>query len=149
MGGSAHLKVVIIASVAGVLFGFDTAVIAGVTHALRETFALTPAALGATVSSALWGTLLGALVLGRPGDRYGSRNMLRFIGFLYLVSALGCALAWNLSAFVVCRFLAGIAIGGSSVLAPVYLSEIAPAKRRAGGSVPSKHRDRYLNRVWQ
>jgi sugar porter (SP) family MFS transporter len=130
MGGSAHLKVVIIASLAGVLFGFDTAVIAGVTHALRETFALTPAALGATVSSALWGTLLGALVLGRPGDRYGSRNMLRFIGFLYLVSALGCALAWNLSAFVVCRFLAGIAIGGSSVLAPVYLSEIAPAKRR-------------------
>jgi len=56
--------------------------------------------------------------------------MLRFIGFLYVVSALGCALAWNLPAFVVCRFLAGIAIGGSSVLAPVNLSEIAPTNQR-------------------
>src|SRR5271154_6313224 len=130
IGGAAHLRVIIIASLAGVLFGFDTAVIAGVTHALREVFALSPAGLGATVSSALWGTLLGALVLGRPGDRYGSRDMLRFIGFLYIVSALGCALAWNLPVFVGCRFLAGIAIGGSSVLAPVYLSEIAPAHRR-------------------
>src|SRR5271170_5211676 len=107
MGGAEHLKIVIIASLAGILFGFDTAVIAGVTHALREVFALTPGGLGATVSSALWGTLVGALVLGRPGDRYGSRDMLRFIGLLYVLTALGCALAWNLPAFVVCRFLAG------------------------------------------
>jgi sugar porter (SP) family MFS transporter len=130
MAGTAYIRVIIIASLAGILFGFDTAVIAGVTHALREVFALTPGGLGATVSSALWGTLVGALVLGRPGDRYGSRDMLRFIGLLYVLTALGCALAWNLPAFVVCRFLAGIAIGGSSVLAPVYLAEIAPAQRR-------------------
>jgi sugar porter (SP) family MFS transporter len=130
MGGAAHFKVVIIASLAGILFGFDTAVIAGITHALREIFSLSPASLGAAVSSALWGTLLGALIAGRPGDRYGSRDMLRLVGLLYLVSALGSALAWNLSVFVACRFLAGIAIGASSVLAPVYLSEIAPANRR-------------------
>ena len=130
MGGAAHLRVIIIASLAGLLFGFDTAVIAGVTGALREGFALTPAGLGATVSSALWGTLLGALVLGRPRDRFGSRNVLRVIGALYVVSAVGCALAWSLPSFVFWRFLAGLAIGGSSVLAPVYLAEIAPAGRR-------------------
>jgi sugar porter (SP) family MFS transporter len=130
MGGAAHLKVVIIASLAGILFGFDTAVIAGITHALREIFSLSPASLGAAVSSALWGTLLGALIAGRPGDRYGSRNMLRLVGLLYVVSASGSALAWNLPAFIACRFLAGIAIGASSVLAPVYLAEIARADRR-------------------
>jgi sugar porter (SP) family MFS transporter len=130
MGGAGHIRIVVIASLAGMLFGFDTAVIAGVTHALRVVFALTPTGLGLTVSSALWGTLLGALVMGRPGDRFGSRNTLRFIGLLYVLSAAGCALAWSLPAFFVFRFLAGIAIGGSSVLAPVYISEIAPAKRR-------------------
>jgi sugar porter (SP) family MFS transporter len=123
-------SVVIIASLAGLLFGFDTAVISGVTHALREVYQLSDAGLGAAVSAALWGTLLGALVMGSPGDRFGTRNTLRFIGALYFVSALGCALAWSLSAFVVFRFLAGIAIGGSSVLAPVYLAEIVPARRR-------------------
>jgi sugar porter (SP) family MFS transporter len=130
MGGAAHIRVVLVASLAGILFGFDTAVIAGITHSLREIFLLSPAGLGVAVSSALWGTLLGALVAGGPGDRYGSRDMLRVIGLLYLISALGCALAWNLTSFVACRFLAGIAIGGSSVLAPVYLAEIAPADRR-------------------
>src|SRR5271170_1329704 len=130
MGGAAHLKIVIIASLAGILFGFDTAVIAGITHALREIFSLSPATLGAAVSSALWGTLLGALIAGRPGDRYGSRDMLRLVGLLYVVSSLGSALSWNLSAFVIARFLAGMAIGASSVLAPVYLAEIAPANRR-------------------
>jgi sugar porter (SP) family MFS transporter len=130
MRGAAHTRVVIIASLAGLLFGFDTAVIAGITHALRELFSLSPAGLGVAVSSALWGTLLGALCIGQPGDRYGSRDMLRFIGLLYVISALGCAFAWNLQSFAACRFLAGIAIGGSSVLAPVYLAEIASAKRR-------------------
>jgi MFS family permease len=67
---------------------------------------------------------------GRPGDRYGSRDMLRAVGLLYVISALGSALAWNLSSFIVYRFFAGIAIGGSSVLAPVYLAEISPAHRR-------------------
>jgi sugar porter (SP) family MFS transporter len=130
MSGSAYVRVAMIAGLAGTLFGFDTAVIAGVTHSLREIFSLSPSALGVAVSGALWGTLLGALIAGRPGDRYGSRNMLRLIAALYLVSAVGCALSWNLVSFVLCRFLTGIAIGGSSVLAPVYLSEIAPAKRR-------------------
>jgi sugar porter (SP) family MFS transporter len=125
-----HLAIVVTASLAGLLFGFDTAVIAGVTHSLRVVYALSPAGLGATVSSALWGTLIGALVLGGPGDRFGSRKVLLFIGALYTVAALGCALAWNLPSFVIFRFLVGLAIGGSSVLAPVYICEIAPAERR-------------------
>jgi MFS family permease len=71
--------------------------------------------------------LLGALIVGGPGDRYGSRNMLRVVGMLYVISALGCALAWSLTSFALCRFLAGIAIGGSSVPAPIFLDEIASA----------------------
>jgi sugar porter (SP) family MFS transporter len=124
------ISVVIIASLAGLLFGFDTAVIAGVTQSLREVYQLSPAGLGAAVSAALWGTLLGALVMGKPGDQFGTRDTLRFIGMLYAVSAAGCALSWSLGSFAVFRFMTGIAIGGSSVLAPVYLSEIVPANRR-------------------
>jgi sugar porter (SP) family MFS transporter len=130
MGGIAHFRVVLIAGLAGILFGFDTAVIAGVTHALREVFSLSATGVGVAVSAALWGTLVGGLIAGRPGDRYGSRDVLRVIGLLYLISALGCALSLSFATFVVCRFIAGLAIGASSVLAPVYLAEIAPAKHR-------------------
>jgi sugar porter (SP) family MFS transporter len=126
----AQLRIIIVASLAGLLFGFDTAVIAGVTHALREAFGLSPAALGLAVSAALWGTLLGAIGAGRPGDQFGARTVLRVIGLLYAVSALGCALSWNLTSFIAFRFLTGVAIGASSVLAPVYIAEVAPAPRR-------------------
>jgi sugar porter (SP) family MFS transporter len=126
----AQLRIIVVASLAGLLFGFDTAVIAGVTHALREAFELSPAGLGLAVSAALWGTLVGAIGAGRPGDQYGARTVLRLIGLLYAVSALGCALSWSLSSFIAFRFLTGIAIGASSVLAPVYIAEVAPAPRR-------------------
>ena len=126
----AELRVIVTASLAGLLFGFDTAVVSGVTQALRDTFALSPFGLGLAVSAALWGTLLGAATLGKPGDRFGSRDVLKFVGLLYLASSLGSAFAWNLSAFLLCRFLTGIAIGGSSILAPVYITEVAPAQRR-------------------
>jgi len=93
-------------------------------------FQLSPAALGAAVSSALWGTLCGALFTGKLGDRFGTRDMLKFVGLFYLISAVGCSAAWNLHSFLAFRFIGGIAIGGSSVLAPVYISEIVPARRR-------------------
>ena len=80
---------------------------------------------------ALWGTLLGAMTLGRPGDRFGSRDVLKFVGVLYLVASLGAAFAWDLPSFLVFRFRTGIAIGGSSVLAPVYIAEVAPAASAA------------------
>ena len=127
---SAQVRIIVAASLAGLLFGFDTAVIAGVTHALREVYSLSPGGLGAMVSVALWGTLLGALVAGIPGDRFGSRDTLRIVGLLYLLGALGCAFSAPLGEFAVARFLTGIAIGASSVLAPVYIAEIAPQGRR-------------------
>ena len=130
VSNSTRISVIISASLAGLLFGFDTAVISGVTGSLVDVYSLSPAGKGAAVSAALWGTLTGALLIGRPGDRFGARNVLRLVGILYVVSAIGCALAVNLASFVGFRFIAGLAIGGSSVLAPVYISEIAPAKRR-------------------
>lgn len=131
MTGRPHyLGLAIAASLAGLLFGFDTAVISGVTQALREVFHLSPADLGIAVSSALWGTLIGALFTGKLGDRFGARDMLKIVGVCYLVSAVGCAMCWNLPSFVAFRVIGGLAVGGSSVLAPVYISEIAPAARR-------------------
>ncbi len=124
------VKSTVVASLGGLLFGFDTAVIAGITGALRDVYQLTPAALGWTVASALWGTVMGALLAGFPGDRYGRRDSLRGLAVLYLASALGCAFAWNWSSLVLFRFIAGLAIGGSSVLGPMYIAEIAPARWR-------------------
>lgn len=121
---------VLVGGLTGLLFGFDTAVIAGTTDGLRHAFELDAAGLGLTVSSALWGTLLGSLTAGRPGDAYGARTCLRWVAGLYLFSALGTAAAWNWEALIAFRFLGGIAIGASSVFAPVYLSEIAPPTRR-------------------
>src|SRR6266513_1158602 len=124
------LKSTVIAALGGLLFGFATAVIAGTTHALSDTFTLSAAALGLTVSVALWGTILGSMFAGIPGDKIGRRDSLRAMAVLYVVSALGCALAWNWFALVLFRFIGGLGIGGSSVLGPMYIAEVAPAKWR-------------------
>ncbi len=123
-------KGIFVGGLTGLLFGFDTAVIAGATHGLTATFTLTPAGLGWTVASALWGTLSGALLAGYPGDRYGARNCLRVIAGMYLLAALGSFAAPTLGWFIAARVLGGVAIGASTVLAPTYLAEIAPAQRR-------------------
>ena len=130
--GAGHLGVIVTASLAGLLFGFDTVVISGVTESVGKVFGLAKGGFwyGFSVASALVGTLIGALVAGTPGDRYGSRDTLKVVGLMYVVSALGCALCWNVESFYVFRFIGGLAIGASSVLAPVYISEIAPADRR-------------------
>jgi len=112
------------------LFGFDTAVISGTTSTLTQTYQLSPALLGVTVASALWGTILGAMLASIPGERYGRRDSLRLMAILYLISALGCAAAWNWYALVGFRFIGGLGIGGSSVLGPMYIAEIAPPKIR-------------------
>lgn len=119
-----------VAALGGLLFGFDTAVISGTTAALTQTYHLSPALLGLTVAGALWGTILGAMLAGLPGERYGRRDSLRAMAILYLISALGCAAAWNWYTLVVFRFIGGLGIGGSSVLGPMYIAEIAPAKLR-------------------
>jgi SP family arabinose:H+ symporter-like MFS transporter len=118
------------ASLGGLLFGFDTAVIAGVTGALTDKFLLTPTSLGFTVAIALWGTIIGAACGGYAGTRFGRRDSLRALALLFIISALGCALAWDWVSFLVFRSIAGIAIGASSVLGPMYIAEIAPAQWR-------------------
>ncbi len=119
-----------VAALGGLLFGFDTAVISGATGTLTQTFQLSPGGLGITVASALGGTILGAMLAGFPGDRYGRRDSLRIMAILYLISAIGCAGAWNWPALIVFRFIGGLGIGGSSVLGPMYIAEISPAKLR-------------------
>jgi len=123
-------KSTVVAALGGLLFGFDTAVIAGTTSDLTTVYGLSPELLGITVSSALWGTILGAMFAGLPGDKYGRRDSLRVMAVLYFVSALGCALARNWHALIFFRFLGGLGIGGSSVLGPMYIAEIAPASWR-------------------
>lgn len=124
------LRSALAAALGGLLFGFDTAVIAGTTRALTETYSLSPAMLGLTVSMALWGTVLGASTAGTPADRFGRRECLQALGILYVVSALGCAFAWNWYALVFFRLIGGIGIGGSSVVGPMYIAEISPAEKR-------------------
>jgi sugar porter (SP) family MFS transporter len=124
------VKSTIVAALGGLLFGFDTAVIAGTTAGLTKSFSLTPSTLGMTVAIALVGTVVGSMGAGIPGDRYGRRDSLRVMAVLYLISALGCAFAWDWYSLVFFRFIGGLAIGGSSVLGPMYIAEIAPAKLR-------------------
>ncbi len=114
----------------GLLFGFDTAVIAGTTEQLTAVFHLTPFTLGLTVFIGLVGTVTGALCSGVLGQKIGGREALRIMAILYTISALGCAFAWNWDVLMVARFIGGLGIGGSSVLGPVYIAELAPAKWR-------------------
>ena len=131
-GGRGRLLLisVIVAALGSFLFGFDTAVISGTTDALRSAYGLTDNLLGFTVASALIGTLFGALLVGRPADRWGRRPVLAVLGVVFLVSAVGCAYAWNWHALLFFRWLGGVAVGGASVVSPVYITEIAPAQRR-------------------
>src|SRR5882724_11032772 len=131
MGINGYLvKSTFVSALGGLLFGFDTAVIAGTTHQLSEIYTLTPYLLGITVSSALWGTVVGAMTAGYPGERWGRRDSLRIMAVFYLLSALGCALAWNWGSLIAFRIIGGLGIGGSSVLAPMYIAELSPAKWR-------------------
>ena len=127
---SVLLRSTVVAALGGLLFGFDTVVISGTTQALTDLFRLSPLALGVTVSSALAGTIVGSMLAGIPGDAYGRRDSLRILAVLYFVSAVGCGFAWNWTALVIFRVIGGVAIGGSSVLGPMYIAEIAPAKYR-------------------
>ncbi len=119
-------KSTIVGAFGGLLFGFDTAVISGTTEALTSKYHLSPFLLGVTVLSALVGTVLASLFAGAPAQRYGRRDTLRVMALLYIISAVGCALAWNWSALIAFRFIGGLAIGGSSVIGPMYIAEIAP-----------------------
>jgi MFS transporter, SP family, arabinose:H+ symporter len=123
-------KGTLVGALGGLLFGFDTAVISGTTQQLTDVFHLSPFKLGVTVSIAVAGAVIGAISSGELGQKIGGREALRIMALLYLISSLGCAFAWNWPSLVTFRFLGGLGIGGSSVLGPVYIAELAPAKWR-------------------
>ena len=120
----------LVAALGGLLFGFDTAVISGTTEALAQVFELNEFWLGFTVAAALIGTIVGAVGAGRPADVFGRRTVLMAIGVLYFVSAVGSALPWDWYSFLFFRFIGGIGVGGASVVAPMYIAEISPARFR-------------------
>jgi sugar porter (SP) family MFS transporter len=120
----------LVAALGGFLFGFDTAVISGTTEALRSVFGLSSGELGFTVASALIGTILGSIAAGRPAERFGRKPVLAGLAVFYFVSALGCGLAWSWPALLFFRFIGGLAIGGASVVSPMYIAEIAPPQMR-------------------
>ena len=119
-----------VAALSGFLFGFDTAVISGAEQAVQKLWGSNDFLHGLTISSALWGTVIGALLGGLPSDRFGRKKTLIGIGILYAVSAIGSAIAWNPDSFIFFRFIGGIGVGASSIAAPAYISEIAPRERR-------------------
>ena len=118
------------AALGGLLFGFDTAVISGATNALQARFDLTEASLGFTVASALIGTVLGSLVAGVPSDRYGRKAVMLSVAIAYVLSSLGTALAQSWYVLIAFRFLGGVAIGAASVVTPIYIAEVSPARFR-------------------
>jgi len=120
----------VIAALGGLLFGFDTAVISGAEGWLEKVYELDKFWLGFTVASALIGTIVGAVAAGRPADALGRRTTLVLIAVLYFVSAVGSALAWDWYSLVFFRFLGGLGVGGASVVSPMYIAEIAPARLR-------------------
>lgn len=117
-------------ALAGFLFGFDTVVISGAEQTIQSLWGLSPGMHGVAMAAALYGTVVGSLVGGWPTDRFGRRATLLWIGLLYLVSALGCAFAAGVGTFIAARLVGGLGIGISTVVAPLYISEIAPPSHR-------------------
>jgi len=124
------LRSAVVAAIGGLIFGFDTAVISGTTGALEDKFGISGFMLGFTVATALIGTIVGALGAAKPVDRFGRKKVLYAIGVLYLIGALGSALADNLTIFMIFRFLGGIGVGAASVTAPIYTAEVSPPAQR-------------------
>lgn len=124
------IKLTAVAALGGLLFGYDTAVIAGAIGFLQEKFDLTPAMVGWAASSAIWGCVFGAMVAGYASDKWGRKRILLITAVLFALSAIWSALANELSIFVIARFIGGVGVGAASMLSPLYISESAPAKIR-------------------
>jgi sugar porter (SP) family MFS transporter len=124
------IQCTIASALGGLLFGYDTVIINGAMLDLVRYFNLTPAIQGWTVSSALVGCILGTILIGKPGDIFGAQRLLQLLAVLFFISSAGCGLAPTIDIFIIFRFIGGLAIGGASVLCPVYISEISPPKHR-------------------
>ncbi|WP_224997894.1 sugar porter family MFS transporter [Cesiribacter sp. SM1] len=124
------LKVTIVAALGGLLFGYDTAVIAGAIGFLQIKFNLSAAMVGWAASSAIWGCVVGAMFAGLLSDRIGRKKVLLITAVLFAISAIGSAIPNNLTHFIIARFIGGLGVGAASMLSPLYISEIAPAHIR-------------------
>jgi sugar porter (SP) family MFS transporter len=124
------IRISLIAALGGFLFGFETAVISGAEKTIQGLWSLTPFWQGFTVAASLIGTVLGSLITGAPAQKYGRKKILIVIAIMYLLSAIGCASTSVWILFITFRFIGGIAVGASSVVGPMYISEIAPAPIR-------------------
>ncbi len=119
-----------IGSLAGFLFGFDTVVISGAEQTIQSLWALDSKIHGLAISMALWGTVIGALIGGWPAEYFGRKKTLLWVGILFLLSAIGSAMAPGVWFFMIARFVGGLGIGISTVAAPMFISEISPSKFR-------------------
>jgi sugar porter (SP) family MFS transporter len=124
------VRIALIAALGGFLFGFETVVISGAEQTLEKIWHLSSGWQGFTVSSSILGTILGSLVAGFPAQRYGRKKTLQVVAVFFIVAAVGCASVSAWSLFVFFRIIGGLAVGASSVIAPMYISEIAPARLR-------------------
>ncbi|MHC4759201.1 MAG: MFS transporter, partial [Planctomycetota bacterium] len=124
------MRSTIVAALGGFLFGFDTAVISGTTGWLTKVYVLSEGWLGFTVATALIGTIVGSVAIGRPSDILGRRRALFILAALYFISAIGSAFAWSWYSFMIFRFIGGLGVGGASVVSPMYTAEISPARYR-------------------
>ncbi len=124
------IKVSLVAALGGLLFGYDTAVIAGVIGYLQTRFELSPIMTGWAASSAIWGCAFGAMMAGYLSDRFGRKKVLLVTAILFIISSIGAMLPRNLTEFLMARFIGGLGIGAASMLSPLYISEIAPSRNR-------------------
>lgn len=120
----------LIAALGGFLFGFETAVISGAEKTIQKLWDLSSGWQGFTVASSLIGTVIGSIIAGVPAQRYGRKKVLTVIALLYLLSAIGCAITPVWIFFIIFRFIGGLAVGASSVVGPMYIAEVAPARIR-------------------
>jgi MFS transporter, SP family, arabinose:H+ symporter len=124
------ILVSMVAALGGLLFGFDTAVISGTLNFIQPYFGLSEAGLGWTVSSLLFGCMVGVIVAGKTGDRFGRKKVLMLAAFLFLLSAVGTSSSRSLLLFISSRVVGGLAVGVASILSPMYIAELAPARHR-------------------
>jgi len=124
------VKVSLVAALGGLLFGYDTAVIAGVIGYLQKRFELSPIMTGWAASSAIWGCAFGAMMAGYLSDRFGRKKVLIVTAILFIISSIGAMVPRNLAEFLTARFIGGLGIGAASMLSPLYISEIAPSRNR-------------------
>ena len=128
--GGRLLFLAMAAAMGGFLFGYDTAVINGGEQQIQSVWGLSSFIHGLVMSSALWGTVIGAVCGGKVCDRIGRKPTLFWVGVLYLASAAWSAFAFGPWDLIVARFIGGLGVGASSIAAPVYIAEIAPPERR-------------------